>query len=192
MRLLLPHIVIFARCEPKQKEFIIITLQNLGYSTLMCGDGTNDVGALKHAQVGQLIVIIYNELNIKKITYTNIFILLGVAILSSPPERASKHKQDDTKNENVISNSMLINGPRMNSRMSAHARHNNTKIQKLIKQLEQEDNVVVKLGDASIAAPFTSKMSSIECSKYDYTSKLNNCNVTCNYISHFFYSMPRD
>lgn len=117
--------------------------------------------------------------------------MLGVAILSSPPERASKHKQDDTKNENMISNSMLVNGPRMNSRMSANARYN-TKIQKLLKQLEQQNNVVVKLGDASIAAPFTSKMSSIECSKYDYTSELNNCNITCNYIPHFFYSMPRD
>lgn len=133
LRKLLPHIVIFARCEPKQKEFIIVSLQNSGYTTLMCGDGTNDVGALKHAQV-------------------------GVAILSSLPERTSTEKQGNVKNEH-ISNSAVTNGPRNNPRVSANTR---ARIQKLLEELE-EQSVIVKLGDASIAAPFTSKMSSIQC-----------------------------
>ncbi|XP_012219639.2 endoplasmic reticulum transmembrane helix translocase [Linepithema humile] len=135
LRKLLPHVVIFARCAPKQKEFIIVSLQALGYTTLMCGDGTNDVGALKHAQV-------------------------GVAILSSPPERPSSDKREDTRNDT----SPIVNGPRSNQRAAPTS--NRAKLQKMLKEIDnevQEQSVIVKLGDASIAAPFTSKMSSIQC-----------------------------
>ncbi|XP_046606219.1 endoplasmic reticulum transmembrane helix translocase [Neodiprion virginianus] len=127
---LLPHIAIFARFAPKQKEFVITALQELGYTTLMCGDGTNDVGALKHAQV-------------------------GVAIISNAPERLPVEKRESPAPPSVV------NGPRTNSR---HANNTQAKIQKILKELEEQDqSQLVKLGDASIAAPFTSKLSSIQC-----------------------------
>lgn len=43
---------VFGRAEPRHKELIIKKYQSLGFHTMMVGDGTNDVGALKAADVG--------------------------------------------------------------------------------------------------------------------------------------------
>ncbi|RZC32699.1 cation-transporting ATPase 13A3, partial [Asbolus verrucosus] len=44
--------VVFARMSGQQKQQLVEELQNLGYYVAMCGDGANDCGALKAANVG--------------------------------------------------------------------------------------------------------------------------------------------
>jgi cation-transporting ATPase 13A1 len=49
---LVPIVAVFARTSPDQKEAVLAALRAAGAVALMCGDGTNDVGALKAAHVG--------------------------------------------------------------------------------------------------------------------------------------------
>lgn len=43
---------VFARVSPRNKELLVARLNALGHTTMMCGDGTNDVGALTQAHIG--------------------------------------------------------------------------------------------------------------------------------------------
>lgn len=148
---ILPHVTVFARFAPKQKEFVIVSLKNLGYVTLMCGDGTNDVGALKHADV-------------------------GVAILANAPEkltdtrdirqRLEREKERERKQREVPPPRGRQNHGVRNAENNLAQVQNN--IQRIMKELEEQDQAqIVKLGDASIASPFTSRLSSIVCSKFE-------------------------
>ncbi|KAF2366163.1 P-type ATPase [Trinorchestia longiramus] len=165
---LLPYVRVFARVAPKQKELVITSYKDLGITTLMCGDGTNDVGALKHAPC-------------------------GVAILSNAPDRPPSKKKKPEESSTVLSpaaNEKLeaakklarkmdkrnpggaaaalntANSGQANQRLShyqAQQQKTAQQLQKLLQELDEEQQQMVKLGDASIAAPFTSKLSSIQC-----------------------------
>lgn len=50
------HIHVFSRTSPNQKTAIVAQLNKEGNITMMTGDGTNDVGSLKRADVGLAIV----------------------------------------------------------------------------------------------------------------------------------------
>lgn len=50
--LLAPYISVFGRCSPRDKVSVVNTFAELGFKTLMCGDGGNDCGALMAANVG--------------------------------------------------------------------------------------------------------------------------------------------
>lgn len=148
----LPYATVFARFAPKQKEFIITSLKRLGYYTLMCGDGTNDVGALKHAHV-------------------------GVSILSNAPLRAGekREKKKEELSPVALAAAAPIRRPITDAERNLSPRERTLRqqrlklqetqkeMQKVLREMDEESMKIVKLGDASIAAPFTSKLSSINC-----------------------------
>jgi len=154
----LPLVRIFARVSPKQKEQIITSMKQLNFNVVMCGDGTNDVGALKHAHV-------------------------GVALLSGSKKVAGKKSKLETAGKTAIGNNKLKN--RNAARFVAEDRNRNNRtnpqpraaparnprqerianqkkqLQKMLDEMQEaEGPQFVKLGDASVAAPFSYKLSS--------------------------------
>lgn len=121
-------VVIFARVSPAQKEDIILALNDRGAYTLMCGDGTNDVGALKAAHVGVSIV---NDPEFES------------RIESAKDPNGAPLKKGEKKKKGQSSKDRL-------ARAMAELHE------------QEQDPTVVKLGDASIASPFTARRTSID------------------------------
>ena len=49
---ILTKTTVFARTKPNDKAKIVIAYQHAGKTVSMCGDGANDCGALKQADIG--------------------------------------------------------------------------------------------------------------------------------------------
>ncbi len=99
---MMQYIKLFCRVSPTQKDDIIKDLIKCGRNPSMCGDGSNDVGALKRATI-------------------------GVALLNIEETETQKKQPFNF--------------------------------------LSFEDETVIKNGDVTAAAPFTSKSGSIKCIK---------------------------
>lgn len=167
LRAVIAHVSVFARFAPKQKEFVITTLKGLGYFTLMCGDGTNDVGALKHADVG---VSILSNTCFKKRGELKAEAAAAAAAIAGPPAAASNGRGGNAPanaaearaQARVAAEGQLSPRERAIARHRANLTSTQEMLQRSLKDLDDEQVQIVKLGDASIAAPFTSKLSSIQ------------------------------
>lgn len=155
MKRVLPAVRVFARVSPKQKEQVVVCLKGLGYTVLMCGDGTNDVGALKHSNVGVALLS-----NVPVLKHSN-----KLNADEGGSGEVENHTSEPSQSKvPPIGKQMRKNQPNM---MRNRARGKYEELEKKKKKLRdtlnemEQDATVVKLGDASIASPFTYKLSSI-------------------------------
>lgn len=162
------RVKVFARVSPKQKEQIITKLKSTGASVLMCGDGTNDVGALKHADVGVALLSTSGPVPPprgvpKPMTQLRQQVGTQVNDENAVPRQSagSKRHQVSPKSGDPQSSRKLPAMVGLDERKVDRLLETQAKLREMLE--EQERGQFVKLGDASIAAPFTSRLSSTQC-----------------------------
>ncbi|KAK4112772.1 hypothetical protein N656DRAFT_708957 [Canariomyces notabilis] len=205
---LLRYTWVYARVSPKQKEDILLGLKDMGYYTLMAGDGTNDVGALKQAHIGVALLngtqedltrIAEHARNTKmKDLYQKQVDLMARWNQPAPPvpamiahlyppgpsnphyEKAMEReaqkkgvtveqlaKANGTAVETITSPAaqQLINQDPRKAKQADAAKKASGLADKLTQSMmeaEMDDEPPsLKLGDASVAAPFTSKLRNV-------------------------------
>lgn len=168
---LICRVKVFARVSPKQKEYIVTTLKARGKTVLMCGDGTNDVGALKHAQVG-VALLSGSSSPSSKPTKSRQELTNNPVDENSPPTKQLVGRKSNSKapnqgpsNRKTVALNNSTGAPQHLMTPEERKREKILEAQaKLRAMLEDQDRAqFVKLGDASIAAPFTSRLSSTQC-----------------------------
>lgn len=140
-------------------------LKSLGFYTLMCGDGTNDVGALKHADVGvALLSNTQSELNSAEYEMKRRAKISEAQQLSKEVGLATLKGGRKVATPPAASTAQSSVNPHQQAVINAQK-----KLADVLKELEEADQAhIVKLGDASIASPFTYKQSSIQCGKLSF------------------------
>lgn len=209
---LLRHTWVYARVSPKQKEDILLGLKDAGYTTLMCGDGTNDVGALKQAHIGvallngsqdDLIRIAehYRTTKMKEIYEKQVGIMkrfnqppppvpIHIAHLyppgpTNPQYEKAMQQQAEKKGAagGVAANAPaaekkeppqpIAPPPDANGNLTPEQKKQQKAAQQaagladkftasmMEQELDESEPPRIKLGDASVAAPFTSKLANV-------------------------------
>jgi len=211
MKQILRYAWVYARVSPKQKEEILIGLRDMGYYTLMAGDGTNDVGALKQAHIGVALLngtkealtkiaenfMIQRMKNVyeQQVSLMKRFnqpappVPLNIAHVYPPgptnPHYEKAMQQIADKKAGITTPAAITNGTAKpdavalqkkeaeeqmtpQERKKAEAQKKAAALMEkmsssLMPSAEDDDNEppALKLGDASVAAPFTSKLANV-------------------------------
>jgi cation-transporting ATPase 13A1 len=191
-RQLVQYTWVYARVSPSQKEFIVTSLRALGYTTLMAGDGTNDVGALKQAHIGVALldgtpedlqkIAERDRLDrIKKVYESQLKISSRFNQPPPPVPPAISHlvpdavaaqqraatNQAEARKRNPMEKVRRHPVPVLPNLLIWSCRQFDlTSITNSLADMEGEEEVPkIKLGDASCAAPFTSKLSNVSASE---------------------------
>lgn len=160
---------VYARVSPSQKEFILNSLKRLGYITLMAGDGTNDVGALKAANIGVALLdgtpedlkkIAEHQRNerMKKVYEQQLSLTSRWGQPPPPVPAALKELYPELEKARED----IVNKLKDSKRANPKATFDLSALTSQMADLDTEDGPPqIKLGDASVAAPFTSKLSNV-------------------------------
>ncbi|XP_072959274.1 probable manganese-transporting ATPase PDR2 [Typha angustifolia] len=150
----IPYVKVFARVAPEQKELIMTTFKTVGRMTLMCGDGTNDVGALKQAHVGIALLNAVPPAQPGDTTDSKTESKPGKSKKQKPGTEASPSAAPPNSSSGSSSNRHLTAAERQRQ-----------KLKKMLDEMNDEGDgrgpPIVKLGDASMASPFTAKHASV-------------------------------
>jgi cation-transporting ATPase 13A1 len=166
---LVQNIWVYARVSPSQKEYILTSLKSLGYVTLMAGDGTNDVGALKQAHVGVALLDGTQE-DLEKIAERQKLERIK-KVYESQLSISARFNQPPPPVPPAIAHLMpqAVEAQKRAAENQAKGRKTNpmekfdlASITDKMADMEGDEEVPkIKLGDASCAAPFTSKLSHV-------------------------------
>ncbi|KAF8816406.1 endoplasmic reticulum Ca-transporting P-type ATPase [Phlegmacium glaucopus] len=160
---------VYARVSPSQKEYILTSLKTLGYITLMAGDGTNDVGALKQAHIGvalldgtpadlEKIAERMKHERIKQVYESQLKISARFGQPPPPVPPAIAHLLPEA----VEAQRAVAEQHQVARQKNPMEKFDLASITDKLADMEGDDEVPkIKLGDASCAAPFTSKLSHV-------------------------------
>ncbi|AET39046.1 ion-transporting P-type ATPase SPF1 Ecym_3576 [Eremothecium cymbalariae DBVPG len=183
---------VYARMSPAQKEFILNSLKGMGYTTLMCGDGTNDVGALKRAHVG-IALLNGTEAGLNKLQEQRKTDSLKAVYEKQrhfmerwgqpappvpepiahiyPPGPSNPHylKAMEARGVTITAEMRTLANAAaavpVKREKTAGSQQSASDLASLVLSglgdVDSEDTPTLKLGDASCAAPFTSKLSNV-------------------------------